>query len=51
MSNQHTLEDLKVKAAFKCIAIYEDFSEEEIKEQPPSIQKAWEVGKTIKEVA
>ena len=33
------------RAADVCINIFKDYSEEEIKHLPPSIQRAWEIGK------
>jgi hypothetical protein len=32
-----------------CVAVYKDFDENEIKDKPPSIQRAWEAGRLIVE--
>ena len=44
-----SLDDLKSFALARCIDIYEDYDSEEIKSEPPSVQGAWEIGKSLKE--
>jgi len=39
--------DLRTKSAEYCLDIFNDFSEDEIKKLPASIQRAWNVGKEI----
>lgn len=43
------IDELTNIAATNCMNIYNDFSEDEIKSQPLSVQKAWETGKSVGE--
>lgn len=39
--------DLSAASGSACVDIYRDFDEDEIKQKPLSIQKAWEVGRDM----
>ena len=43
------LEQLRDKAVKQCIDIYRDFTAADVKGCPPSLQKAWEIGKAFLE--
>ncbi len=43
------IDELTNIAATNCMDIFNDFSEEEIKVQPLSVQNAWKTGKTVGE--
>jgi hypothetical protein len=41
--------NISVQSGDACLDIYKDFNENEIKHEPPSIQRAWKAGKIIAE--
>ena len=41
--------NISVKCGDACVDVYRDFDENEIKNQPLSIQRVWEAGKLIVE--
>jgi len=47
-NKKRQLEDLQTFAIMSCIDIFKDYEWKEVCEQcPPSIQKAWEIGKAL----
>ena len=45
------LDDLKSFAGKACVDIYNDFSEIEVRGMPQSLQKAWEIGRDLINIA
>lgn len=39
--------DIATEASGACIDIFNDYSEDEVKLMPPSVVKAWEVGRAF----
>jgi len=45
--HQFSRDDLKSFALVRCHDIFNDYSHDEVRRMPPSIQGAWEVGRDI----